>query len=225
MRCVGTLILKEIDLFHFFLGLHHLIKIEALDLKHRNSNIESMKRLSIIILFSVELFCLSWNVSGLSTRRPESSPSTLTRMNFLRNVESTLSIVTSVMSIQPTASLAVRGDTDNSASAVLPISTSPRSSPSFAVAYRSISLPIREFGIEIPLACWFPVDDKTILEPTQLSRASSSVTYKHQISIKRIGQLLAGWNFIPEFASQKFQLVPSRQVMDGALFDLPSSPV
>jgi pimeloyl-ACP methyl ester carboxylesterase len=35
------------------------------------------------------------------------------------------------------------------------------------------------------------------------------VTYNHRISVRRIGQLLARWNFIPAFASRSFTLSPT----------------
>jgi hypothetical protein len=86
------------------------------------------------------------------------------------------------------------------------------------VAYKSLQILIDEFGVNVPAACWFP-SSKPFIPTTK----TKPVTYQHKISVKRIGQLLAGWNFIPAFASRRFSLNPNLpMVIDGQDFDLPT---
>lgn len=87
------------------------------------------------------------------------------------------------------------------------------------VAYRPLALDIPEYGVSVPVAMWFPTDG---LEQTL--DTNSSLKYNHRISVKKIGQLLAGWNFIPEFASKDFQLQPTTGTMaDGTKLTTPTS--
>jgi hypothetical protein len=89
------------------------------------------------------------------------------------------------------------------------------------VAYNSINLPLSDFGISVPVACWYPVDD-----PSTTLASNSAVKYEHRISVKRIGQLLAGWKFIPEFVSRDFAFSPSTSsgsLLDGRQFPFPTS--
>lgn len=90
------------------------------------------------------------------------------------------------------------------------------------VAYKSLRLPIREFGVTVPVAMWYPVDDFNVPQ----SNNNAQVRYDHRISVKRIGQLLAGWNFIPEFASRSFAFQPtsSKSLLDGEEVPFPASP-
>lgn len=82
-----------------------------------------------------------------------------------------------------------------------------------SVAYRSMQVDVT--GTRVPVAMWFPINSDT-QQPT--------TTYQHNISVKRIGQLLAGWDFIPDFASKQFAL-PSTAV-DGTNIAPPTkSPV
>lgn len=110
------------------------------------------------------------------------------------------------------------------------------------VAYRSLLLPMDEFGVQVPIACWFPVTSmehnggsyeganpnsgRLMMEYPLLSKqiSASSLFYQHRISVKRIGQLLAGWDFIPEFVARDFQLQPTltSTVTDGQNTPLPS---
>jgi dienelactone hydrolase len=55
---------------------------------------------------------------------------------------------------------------------------------------------------------------------------TSPAVYKHRISVRRIGQLLAGWEFIPEFVSKDYQLSPPKtNVLDGRSTPLPDSSI
>lgn len=76
------------------------------------------------------------------------------------------------------------------------------------IAYKSLFVPMQDFGVNVPVACWFPA-------PKQQAK-SNLASYQHRISVRRIGQLLAGWNFIPEFTSRQFALRPTiSSVLDG----------
>lgn len=101
------------------------------------------------------------------------------------------------------------------------------------VAYKSLSISLDDFGVDVPVACWFPIMDPAAgasgttaatenTEPSSDAQQSAA-KYQHRISVKRIGQLLAGWDFIPEFASRDFALQPTiATVMDGQNVPLPA---
>lgn len=82
--------------------------------------------------------------------------------------------------------------------------SSSRSAPQASVsdvAYRALTLDFGP-GVTVPVAVWHPMDgDGAILTET--------ATYNHRISVAKIGDLLAGWDFIPSFASRNFVLKPS----------------
>lgn len=81
------------------------------------------------------------------------------------------------------------------------------------VAYKGFSVPIPEFpGTDVPVACWFPIDETTATTTT------APATYEHRISVRRIGQLLPNWDFIPSFVAKDFRLSPTATtppVVDG----------
>lgn len=75
-----------------------------------------------------------------------------------------------------------------------------------AIAYRSIPLPVPKFGVEVPVSIWYPIENGG----KQFSTSSPpEIKYSYRISLRRIAQLLAKWDFIPEFISKKFALDPS----------------
>jgi len=99
------------------------------------------------------------------------------------------------------------------------------------VAYRALSLDFGP-GVTVPVAVWHPVllddstDDSSDVSPKSGRRRSSlpppanaaagpkrlltePATYSHRISVSKIGDLLAGWDFIPSFASRSFVLQPT----------------
>ena len=89
------------------------------------------------------------------------------------------------------------------------------------VLYHPIEIPINEFGVTIPIACWYPTCAAAVGDGTNNlvdvdvhdgATSSHTVTYQHRISVRRIGQLLAGWNFIPEFVSKSYLLEPTSSV-------------
>jgi len=99
------------------------------------------------------------------------------------------------------------------------------SPPQSTVAYKSLSLPLQEFGVNVPVACWFPVDSplEERLSNEKPRTAPQVLTYQHRISVRRIGELLAGWDFIPEFASRQFSLKPTAlDVADGQNLPIPT---
>jgi dienelactone hydrolase len=61
----------------------------------------------------------------------------------------------------------------------------------------------RDLGVKVPVACWFPVESSETASP------SPAVRYRHRISVRKIGRMLAGWDFIPEFLSRNFDLEPT----------------
>ena len=69
------------------------------------------------------------------------------------------------------------------------------------VAYRALSLDFGP-GVTVPVAVWHPIKtDSTV--------SSETAVYSHRISVAKIGDLLAGWDFIPSFASRNFELQPT----------------
>lgn len=112
----------------------------------------------------------------------------------------------------------------------LPSSTSQPSATTAntaSVAYQDLSLSMGgEFGeATVPVACWYPntrtaaIDEDSQQQPQQ----QKSVTYPHRISVRRIGQMLARWDFIPEFVARDFPLAPTiHGVVDGSDIPLPA---
>ena len=81
--------------------------------------------------------------------------------------------------------------------------SSSRSAPQASVsdvAYRALTLDFGP-GVTVPVAVWHPIGNDDLLTET--------ATYNHRISVAKIGDLLAGWDFIPSFASRNFVLKPS----------------
>jgi hypothetical protein len=175
--------------------------------RHRiNREISSTMRLiSPLLLLLCETRSL---VAGLSTRNVNQQRvcGEMSRRSWSRNV-ARLSFLLGSGMLRPASSFGLETPTVNS----------PTQSK---VAYKSLSLPMEEFGVSIPVACWFPSDGT--------STASNSATYRHRISVKRIGQLLAGWDFIPEFASRDFQFPASSRgaslLLDGDSLEFPAAP-
>lgn len=78
------------------------------------------------------------------------------------------------------------------------------------VAYKALSLSIPEIGtanggVTVPVACWFPIQNNNDNMPASLEPA----IYKHRISISRIGQLLAKWDWIPNFVAKDYSMKPT----------------
>lgn len=87
------------------------------------------------------------------------------------------------------------------------------------VAYRTMRVDVT--GVDVPVAMWYPID--SISSSSDIPKSGRKLTYDHKISVRRIGKLLAGWEFIPGFASKQFDLSPaSSYVADGANYQLPS---
>lgn len=137
------------------------------------------------------------------------------------------------------------------------------------VAYRSLAMDMPGYGVNVPVAMWYPIAEgalkneevsgdvsndnsetnsrsgRMIMDYPDLPASASlmmkkrnsneiPVSYSHRISVKKIGQLLAGWDWIPDFASRDFNLTPTMNqlessnknvaefVVDGRRVDLPS---
>ena len=114
-------------------------------------------------------------------------------------------------------------------SAVASTSTSTNSagtSSKKTIAYKTISLPIPEFGIDVPVSIWYPVDEAS----DSTTPLPAEIKYSYRISLRRIGQLLAKWDFIPELISKNFALNPSistssstARVVDGKNIPIPAT--
>ena len=95
------------------------------------------------------------------------------------------------------------------------------------VAYRPLYLEMEDFSVRVPVAMWYPAKPDYV-EANQVDRWSSEhekVEYDHRISVRKIGELLAGWEFIPEFISKEFLLEASLQsgrVVDGRNVPMPT---
>ena len=91
-----------------------------------------------------------------------------------------------------------------------------------SVAYQDLSLSMGpEFGgATVPVACWFPNTNNAVDGDSQ--QAQTLVKYPHRISVRRIGQMLARWDFIPEFAARDFSLTPTVTCVDGSGIPLPA---
>ena len=86
------------------------------------------------------------------------------------------------------------------------------------VAYRELKVKLPQFNVDVPVATWFTPDEE--LDTASRSKGSS-VVYSHRISVKRIGSLLAGINFIPGFVAKDFQLTPTTSAATIYGDDLP----
>lgn len=89
---------------------------------------------------------------------------------------------------------------------------------SSAVAYKELKIKIPTFDVDVPVATWFPPTNDEV-EPT-------TVAYSHRISVKRIGTLLAGLDFIPEFVAKDFELGPTTnaKTTSGENMPYPNNP-
>jgi len=75
------------------------------------------------------------------------------------------------------------------------------------VGYSSLSMLV--MNTQIPVAAWYPIvkdDEESNINTKKEEHTKQETCYSHRISIKRIGELLAQWNFIPEFASKSYEL-------------------
>ena len=69
------------------------------------------------------------------------------------------------------------------------------------IVYQPLSVSVS--GVDVPVAAWHPLEQDITTKPLD--------SYKHRISVQKIGKKLAGWNFIPSFANRNFDLRPSAQ--------------
>jgi hypothetical protein len=152
------------------------------------------------------LITLFVSTVSLSAAGPPSSSKTMNRKLFLQRFVG-LTLVCWVA--QTTTALAAFQPAKPSPSFSTLTTINGNVAKSTFVAYKQMSLPLPSdtgdfSGITVPVACWFPVD-----KATTTVAAAPAAQYQHRISVRRIGQLLAGWDFIPEFVSKGYKLSPS----------------
>jgi len=103
------------------------------------------------------------------------------------------------------------------------------------VAYRSTVIPMPN-GAQVPMAVWYPIpapwkedtrknsmmEYPEIVDSTRVE-SSREARYRHRISISKIGQLLAGWEFVPGFLARDYDLRPTNGgwVVDGEDIPVP----
>ena len=90
----------------------------------------------------------------------------------------------------------------------MPESGTTKTTRPSTITYQAMELPMKEFGVSIPVACWFPTTGE------ESTTKDDGIAYQHRISVRRIGQLLAGWDFIPNFVSKDYVLGPSSSSID-----------
>jgi len=88
------------------------------------------------------------------------------------------------------------------------------SQSSKTVAYRSLSIDMPGYGVQVPVAMWSPSNtnnnnNNSDENSSSSTSSSSSAIYSHRISIKKIGSMLLGSDFIPQFLSKDFSLSPT----------------
>ena len=86
------------------------------------------------------------------------------------------------------------------------VASTASSTTASTVAYKELNIKVPAFDVDVPVAMWFKPDED---EELVASEAGKNVVYSHRISVKRIGSLLAGLDFIPEFAAKDFNLGPT----------------
>jgi hypothetical protein len=198
-------------------------------------------RQSAITRLTLFLFCASSSaMKGLDIHKSIFSISTashrgallatMTRTQFARHL-----LIATAAVLFPSTPARVQAWT-------LPFSASPNPMPSplaraatttaVESAYKSLWLPIDEFDVTVPVACWFPTsrmindDESAAVANTRTSRPP---VYNHRISIRKIGQLLAKWDFIPAFVARPYTLEPTisdastqQKVLNGQDLSLPT---
>jgi hypothetical protein len=171
----------------------------------------------VLVCFLFVLLLHPLHTLGLTTSK---TAGTMNRRLLFHNLGVAAMVVAfqiTAMMVQPAQALAFqpapKTPPTSSVANIHDVGTSP-----LMAAYKTLSLQLDDFGVEVPVACWFPV------APSKASLDPQTVEYQHRISVRRIGQLLAGWDFIPELASRNFALSPtSMTVTDGQNLPLPTS--
>jgi acetyl esterase/lipase len=191
----------------------------------------------VVILLQVFVSISFIKVSALSLARPHqhlqqhsSFAKTTTMVPTRRTFFGMAGLVATLLSSQQTpvhalSTPAIPNPTTPTISTIATSSTSTVATTTKpTVAYKTIPLPLAGFGINAPVAVWYPVSDQ--VAPTTAASSSSSVKYQYQISVRRIGELLARWDFIPGFVTRKFAFErPTNdkiQFVDGNNIPLPS---
>lgn len=162
----------------------------------------------------------SYHGSGISTVFGLSISCTMTRRHFFKGVTEFAPMVAGAKSLIVPIGAAASDSQDKSPnrdSVTSMQATTGRGSNN--VAYKTVTLNVPNYGVRIPVACWFPA-----ATATQSSAFLPNPKYQHRISVRRIGELLAGWDFIPEFASKTFEFSPTLSsgfLVNGERFSMP----
>jgi len=86
--------------------------------------------------------------------------------------------------------------------------TASTQSSTKTVVYRSLSIEMPGYGVQVPVAMWSQNNDDN--ESSSLSATTTATAiYSHRISIKKIGSMLLGSDLIPQFLSKDFSLSPT----------------
>ena len=170
----------------------------------------------IFIFIFISIACTRFLLTTAFSNRPKSHGVRSTRRKMLAQISITTMIGFFSLAV-PSLAFSVSGGSQTSKLAIPSDSTSSSGSK---VAYRSFSIFLNEFDAIIPVAMWYPTGPSS-----EKPYVTKRVTYSHRISVRRIGQLLAGWDFIPELFSRNFDLDPSLSagsVVEGTQFSPPS---
>lgn len=194
---------------------------------------------SAITLF---LFCTCGSAKRLDIQKSIFSTvthralATMNRKQFL--IRHVLAVATTAAVLLPLTPPTVQAWTlpfssSSSSSSISAMPSPTETTMATAAYYKSLWLPIEEFDVIVPVACWFPTrrinNNEASAAPSSSSSTSPPVLYNHRISIRKIGQMLAKWNFIPDFVARPYTLEPSRttsttqeQVFNGQDLNLPT---
>ncbi len=101
------------------------------------------------------------------------------------------------------------------------IDVSPVMPTRSTIAFKELKLDMPAFGVDVPVAMWFKPDEHDLAS----SQKNDRIVYSHRISVKRIGSLLAGLDFIPDFVAKDFQLTPTTTAksVDGGEMSYPNN--
>ena len=167
-------------------------------------------------LSSYSLQVFSFHVIFVFSLSANNKYSHMTRRALSKKALTTVGFFAGALVLDPVAAFANFDNTAFTQQTAMTTNVPTPTEVTSRVAYKTLLLPLEEFGVEVPVACWFPSDASVS------TNNLSGVNYNHRISVKRIGQLLAGWNFIPDFVSRNFAF-SNGSVMNGDNVPFPSS--
>eukprot|EP00546_Thalassionema_frauenfeldii_P014575 CAMPEP_0178929494 /NCGR_PEP_ID=MMETSP0786-20121207/20631_1 /TAXON_ID=186022 /ORGANISM="Thalassionema frauenfeldii, Strain CCMP 1798" /LENGTH=403 /DNA_ID=CAMNT_0020605757 /DNA_START=21 /DNA_END=1232 /DNA_ORIENTATION=+ len=144
-------------------------------------------------------------------------PVTFQRRPVLRQLGSMVASTTSLISSSPHSVDAFSSISQNVPTSKNVPKMSTEQSDAKNVAYRAFAMDV--MGEKIPVAMLYQINNNQEVE-----RVLPSAKYLHRISVRRIGELLARWDFVPQFVAKNYQLKPTlNNVFDGTSVPVPSS--